>query len=329
MHLVTGGAGFVGSHLVRALNARGITDVLVVDDLTRGEKFRNLRDCQIADYMDRAAFYAALEQGKLAGALTRIYHQGARTDTREYDGRTLMALNFESSKLLLRHALRERVPMVYASSAAVYGASRRFVPAPEHERPLNPYGYSKLAFDQHARRQLDDAESTVIGLRYFNVYGPREGHKGRMASMVHQIHRQLFETGLARLFEGTDGYGDGEQRRDFVFVEDVARVNLFFGEGPPRRGIFNLGSGRSASFNEVAGCVIEALGRGAIEYVPFDPALAGRYQSFTEADLSGLRGAGYDAPFTPLAEGVARSVAAWTAELEERGVRRAEPARAP
>ncbi len=327
MHLVTGGAGFIGSNLVRALNARGITDVVVVDDLTRGEKFRNLRDCQIADYIDRPDFYRRLERGAFAGAFTRIYHQGARTDTRERDGRTLMELNFACSKLLLQYALRERAPLVYASSAAVYGASNRFAPEPRNERPLNVYGYSKLAFDQHVRRFLHDAESTVVGLRYFNVYGPGEAHKGRMASMVYQVHRQLVERGVARLFEGTDGYEAGEQRRDFVYVEDVARVNLFLAEGPVRRQIVNLGSGRSASFNELARLAIGALGHGSVEYVPFDPALTGRYQSFTEADLTALRAAGYDAPFTPLSEGVARSVAAWKDEMRELGLPQPDPLR--
>lgn len=315
MHLVTGGAGFIGSHIVRALNARGVEDVVVVDDLTRGEKFRNLRDCQIADFIDREAFYAGLEAGRYNGAFQRIYHQGARTDTREQNGRTLMALNFTASKLLLRLALREEAPFVYASSGAVYGAARRFTPEPANERPLNVYGYSKLAFDQHVRRQLPDARSTVVGLRYFNVYGANEGHKGPMASMAYQLYRQLTTRGAARLFEGTGGYADGEQRRDFVDVEDVARVNLFFAEGPARQAIVNLGSGASTSFNELAELLIARVG-GRVEYVPFDPALAGRYQSFTQADLTCLRRAGYTAPFTTLGEGIARAVAAWNAERD-------------
>lgn len=311
MYLVTGGAGFVGSHLVKALNERGVTDVLVVDDLTRGEKFANLRDCVIADYLDKQELRAALARGALDGAVKVVLHQGACTNTLEPDGRYLMDNNFTFSKELLGFALRQEVPFVYASSAAVYGLHHASREEPALERPLNAYGWSKLVFDQHVRRVLRAARSTVVGLRYFNVYGPRERQKGRMASMVHQIWRQLATEGRARLFEGTDGFGDGEQRRDFVFVDDVVRVNLFFAEGPARRGVLNVGSGRSRSFNDVARTIIGLRGEGEIEYVPFDRALDGKYQSFTEADLGALRAAGYAAPFTSLEDGVTASVAAW------------------
>ena len=312
MWLVTGGAGFIGSHLVRALNAQGIRDVLVVDDLTRGTKFENLRDCVLADYMDKAELRRRVEQDGLP-RLSAILHQGACADTMERDGRYLMDNNFTCSKELLHFALRRGTPFVYASSASVYGLERDSREDPAHERPLNAYGWSKLVFDQHVRRTLAQGgvQSAVVGLRYFNVYGPRERHKGRMASMVHQLWRQLAETGVARLFQGTDGYPDGEQRRDFVYVEDAARINLAFAQGPPRQGIWNLGTGRSHSFNEVARAITSELGRGRIEYVPFDQALVGRYQSFTQADLTGLRAAGIQEPFTPLAEGVRASVAAW------------------
>ncbi len=313
MYLVTGGAGFIGSHLVKALNERGVTDVLVVDDLTRGEKFANLRDCVIADYMDKQELRAALARGALDGAVKVVLHQGACTNTLESDGRYLMDNNFTFSKELLGFALRQEVPFVYASSAAVYGLHHESREDPALERPLNAYGWSKLVFDQHVRRVLPHARSAVVGLRYFNVYGPRERQKGRMASMVHQIWRQLAEAGRARLFEGTDGFGDGEQRRDFVFVDDVVRVNLFFAsaDAPPRRGVFNVGSGRSRSFNDVARTIIGLRGEGDVEYVPFDQGLRGRYQSFTEADLGALRAAGYAAPFTSLEDGVTASVAAW------------------
>ncbi len=311
MQLVTGGAGFIGSHIVRALNRRGERDILVVDNLEDGRKFENLRDCQIADYLDKREFIRALEEGRLEHPIERVFHQGACTDTLEEDGRYLLDNNFRFSKLLLEHCLARKIPFVYASSAAVYGQALAFREAPENERPLNIYGYSKLVFDQYVRRALLRAESTLVGLRYFNVYGPCEGHKGRMASMVHHVHRQLRETGVTRLYEGQGAYDDGEQRRDFVFVDDIIKVNLFFGDGPPRRGIFNVGTGRSWTFNEVARKAIALHGRGRIEYIPIPDGLHKRYQTFTEADLSALRRAGYTAPFTPLDEGIARSIAAW------------------
>jgi ADP-L-glycero-D-manno-heptose 6-epimerase len=312
MLLVTGGAGFVGSHLVRRLNARGDTRILVVDDLRRGEKFENLRDCVIADYMDKGELRQALRQGSLP-RLQGILHQGACTDTLERDGRYLLDNNFTASKELLHHALEARIPFVYASSAAVYGPGLGFREEPACERPLNAYGWSKLVLDQHVRSLLPATGSTVVGLRYFNVYGAQETKKRHMASMVHQAWRQLRERGVVRLYEGSGGYAAGDQRRDFVFVEDVVDVVLHFLDGRPRQGVFNLGSGQSRSFNELARLVIEQTG-GQVEYAPFPDGLETRYQSFTEADLTCLRGeGGYEAPFTTLEEGVPQAVAAWEA----------------
>ena len=306
MQIVTGAAGFVGSNLVRALNARGVTDILAVDDLEQGDKFRNLADCEIADYMDRREFREAIRRGTLGLSPSAVYHQGACADTTEADGRYMMDNNYTASKEILHWALERGVSFVYASSASVYGDCRQCSESPGCEGPLNVYAYSKLQFDRYVRRLPPDDRSTVVGLRYFNVYGPGEAHKGRMASMVSQIFEQVCRTGEARLFEGTDGFADGEQRRDFVYVGDAAEVNLFFGTSSPTRGIFNVGTGRSRSFNDIARTVIDLLGRGMVRYVPFPESLRGKYQSFTESDIRALRAAGYDRPFTSLEEGVRR-----------------------
>lgn len=307
MHIVTGAAGFIGSNLVKALNDRGIDDVLAVDDLTRGDRFRNLADCRIADYVDHREFRDRVRRGdRRIDRATAVYHQGACADTTESDGRYMMDNNYEFSKEVLHWALERGVPLVYASSASVYGMARHCSETRECEGPLNVYAYSKWLFDEYVRRLGGPARSTVVGLRYFNVYGPREGFKGRMASMVWQLVEQVRETGVARLFDGTDGFGPGEQRRDFVCVDDVVALNLHFAAGPPHRGIYNAGTAASRSFNDVARAVIRHLGRGRIEYVPFPDSLKGKYQSFTQSDPTRLRGAGYDAPFTSLEEGVGR-----------------------
>ncbi len=305
MIIVTGGAGFIGSNLVKALNEAGHDDILVVDDLTDGTKFVNLVDCTIRDYQDKDAFITRIEAGKeLEAPVEAIFHQGACSTTTEWNGRFMMENNYQYSKTLLHYCLERKIPFLYASSAAVYGMGPGFRETPEHERPLNVYGYSKLLFDQYVRRLLPDATSQVVGLRYFNVYGPREQHKGSMASVAFHHFNQIRESGRVRLFEGCDGYGDGEQRRDFVYVGDVAEVNLWFLAHPERSGIFNLGTGRSQSFNEIAQTVIGFHGHGEIEYIPFPDHLKGRYQSFTEADISALRAAGYDKPFKSVQEGV-------------------------
>src|SRR5277367_4251986 len=260
MIILTGGAGFIGSNLLGALNANGVTDVLVVDRV--GESSRNLKDLRFSNLMRPEEFRHAIERRILPNRIEANFHQGACADTTCTDGRYMIENNFTFSKLILQFALASRIPLVYASSAAVYGSSSAFAPSRENERPLNLYGLSKLAFDNHVRSVATKSESTVCGLRYFNVYGPRESHKGKMASMVYQLYRLLKSSGRARLFVGSDGYADGEQRRDFVFVNDAVRVNLALAEGPVRRGVFNVGTGHSRSFNDVAGTIISQLGAG-------------------------------------------------------------------
>jgi ADP-L-glycero-D-manno-heptose 6-epimerase len=311
MIIVTGGAGFIGSNLIEALNARGDTEILVVD---RSADSRNLANLLISEFMQPDEFRRAIERDALPARIEAIFHQGACADTTCDDRAYMMDNNFTFSKEILHFALARRIPLVYASSAAVYGASTAFAPSRENERPLNLYGLSKLDFDNHVREVAASSESVVAGLRYFNVYGPRESHKGKMASMVYQLYRQLRASGRAHLFTGTDGYADGEQRRDFVFVGDVVQVNLALAAGAMRSGIFNVGTGQSRSFNDVANAIVERIATGAIEYVPFPENLSGRYQSFTQADLSGLREAGYSEKFSSLEDGIAKSVAAWDKE---------------
>jgi len=306
--IVTGGCGFIGSNVVKELNRRGRTDILVVDNLQRSDKFRNLADLVIQDYMDKREFRARLDAGTFDLKTEAILHNGACSDTMESDGRYMLENNFGDSKAVLNYALKRSIPLVYASSGATYGASKSFEVDPRDEHPLNVYGWSKLLFDQHVRSLLPSVQSTVVWLRYFNVYGPREQHKGRMMSVLHQLLRQLKETGVCRLFQGTDGYGDGEQVRDFVFVGDIVDINLSFAEGPMRKGIFNAGTGEARSFNAIARALIRHLGRGSIEYIPFPDALRGKYQSFTQADLQGLRAAGYTRAFTKLEDGIAKTL---------------------
>ncbi len=264
--------------------------------------------------MPPVEFARAIERKSLPDRIEAIFHQGACADTTCTDGRYMIENNFTFSKLILHFALSRKIPLVYASSAAVYGSSSAFVPSRENERPLNLYALSKLAFDNHVRSVAAKSQSTVAGLRYFNVYGARESHKGKMASMVYQLYRQLKSSGRARLFEGTDGYAAGEQRRDFVFVDDVVRVNLALAEGPMRNGIFNVGTGQARTFNNVARILIARLGAGAIEYVPFPRSLAGKYQSFTQADLLMLKNSGYTESISSLENGIAQSVDAWNRE---------------
>jgi ADP-L-glycero-D-manno-heptose 6-epimerase len=309
MIVITGGAGFIGSNLVRELNVRGYTDIAVVDNLTRGEKALNLADCVIADYYDKEDFLDRVADGAGPERIDALFHLGACSATTEWDGRYIMRNNFEYTRVLFHVCQDRRIPFIYASSASVYGGGQVFAEDPANERPLNVYGYSKLAFDQYLRRYLDDLTAPVVGLRYFNVYGPREQHKGSMASVAHHFQNQLAATGRVRLFEGCDGYADGEQRRDFVDVQDCVGAKLWLLEHPEVSGVFNLGTGQARSFNDMARAVIKAWGSGEIEYIPFPEHLKGRYQSYTQADLTALRAAGCDLEFSDVETGAARYVA--------------------
>jgi ADP-L-glycero-D-manno-heptose 6-epimerase len=323
MIVVTGAAGFIGSNLVKALNQRGEEDIIAVDDLTLGDKFRNLADCRIADYLDREEFLRKLSLGAYDGEVSAVLHQGACSDTMESNGRYMMENNYRYSAELLDFCQADEVPFIYASSAAVYGAGSVFREEPQHEQPLNVYAYSKLLFDNLVRRRWNENTAQVTGLRYFNVYGPREAHKARMASVAFHFFHQYRADSRVRLFDGSGGFDAGEQRRDFVSVEDVVKVNLHFLDHPQQSGIFNAGTGRAQTFNQVAVATInavrhsqgedaleleEARARGLIEYTPFPAGLKDKYQSFTEADIGQLQRAGYSAPFLSVEEGVGRYV---------------------
>jgi len=305
MIIVTGGAGFIGSNIVKGLNERGREDVLVVDDLKDGTKFLNLVDCEILDYLDKEDFIKQVQSGAGFGdGVDAIFHEGACSATTEWDGRYMMDNNYEYSKTLLHYCLENNAAYLYASSASVYGAGSVFMETKQYESPLNVYGYSKYLFDQYVRRLLPTASCQIAGFRYFNVYGPREQHKGSMASVAYHLSQLLDAGENPRLFEGCDGYGNGEQRRDFIYIDDVVDVNLWFLDNPGKSGIVNLGTGRCQSFNDVANAVVDWYGRGEIEYIPFPDHLRGRYQSFTEADMSALRELGYDKPFKSVEQGV-------------------------
>jgi ADP-L-glycero-D-manno-heptose 6-epimerase len=319
--IITGGAGFIGSNLVHQLNRAGERDILLVDNFApapnlSGPKFFNLYGARFADYMDKREFRSALKSGDFEAVKIRaILHQGACSNTLEDDGRYMMDNNFTYSKELLHFATAHKIPFVYASTAATYGASTQFTEVPANERPLNIYGYSKLVFDNYVRDRIATFKSTVVGLRYFNVYGPREQHKGRMASVIHHFTRQLKDSGTIKMFQGSGGYADGEQRRDFVFVKDLCNINMFFSgllpDSPrkPVHAVVNAGTGEARTFKAVAQALMQVHGQGGIEFIPFPGDLKNRYQNYTQADVAGLRAAGYSAPFTSLEDGVQETFA--------------------
>lgn len=309
MIIVTGGAGFIGSHIIKGLNAKGYTKILVVDNLTEGIKYKNLLDCEIDDYIDKQTFLEKIKNNdSFSHSVRAVFHEGACSNTAEWNGRYMMQNNYEYSKVLLHYCLNRKIQFLYASSAAVYGGSRVFQENPAYEVALNVYGYSKLLFDKYVRRirfnSPDYSAIQVVGLRYFNVYGAGESHKASMASVAFHFNNQLKMGDTVKLFAGDETYADGEQRRDFVYVKDVVDVNLWFLEHHEVSGIFNVGTGRSESFNAVAKAVIDWHKRGNIVYIPFPDHLKDHYQHFTEADIHLLRSAGYNATFKNVAEGV-------------------------
>ncbi|NOT11226.1 MAG: ADP-glyceromanno-heptose 6-epimerase [Methylococcaceae bacterium] len=307
MIIVTGGAGFIGSNLIRALNLRGHNNILLVDHLENGRKMQNIADLDIADYMDKTEFFQKIESPAFLSGVQAVFHQGACSATTEWNGQYVMANNYDYSKRLLHWCLANESAFMYASSASVYGSGKQgFRVERASELPINMYAYSKFQFDQYVRNILPKAKSPIAGFRYFNVYGPREQHKGSMSSTAYHFNLQVLEHKKARLFEGCDGMENGEQKRDFIHVDDVVKVNLWFFDHPERSGIYNVGTGRAETFNSVAQAVINWHKAGSIEYIPFPEHLKGAYQSFTQADISGLRQAGYNDEFLTVEQGVTK-----------------------
>ena len=305
MIIVTGGAGMIGSNIVKSLNDKGFNDILVVDNLKDGKKFKNLVDLDITDYMDKEDFITQIMAGDDFGSIDAIFHEGACSATTEWDGKYMMMNNYEYSKEILHFCIEREIPFLYASSAATYGETDTFIEEREYEGALNVYGYSKQQFDNYVRRLWADAEahgetvSQITGFRYFNVYGPREQHKGSMASVAFHLNNQMNAGDNPKLFEGSD-----EFKRDFVYVGDVAAVNLWFLENGVS-GIYNCGTGRAEPFRAVADAVIKHHGKGEMETIPFPEHLKGAYQEFTQADLTKLRAAGCDVEFKSVADGIA------------------------
>ncbi len=323
MIVVTGGAGFIGANIIAGLNRRGERNIVLVDDLSNTAKIPNISDLMVADYLDKTEFQEALRSGSPGFRVEAIFHEGACSDTMASDGRYVMDNNYRYTRDLYHFCQQAGARLIYASSASVYGAHIEFAERAENERPLNAYAYSKFQFDNYIRHYHDWDGPQVVGLRYFNVYGYRENHKGRMASVAWHFFHQYREHGRVRLFAGTDGYHDGEQRRDFIFIDDVVAVNLHFLDHPERRGIFNVGTGTSRTFNDVAVAVVNTLlghagkppmtreqlvAGGHIEYIPLPDSLRGKYQSYTEADIQALRGSGYADSFSDVADGVSAYV---------------------
>lgn len=322
--VVTGAAGFIGANIIKGLNERGMTDIIAVDNLTAGDKFKNLATCDIAHYVDKIDFMELLCHGGLPWDVTAIFHQGACSDTMNHDGKYMMANNYQYTLNLLDYCQDESIRLLYASSAAVYGKGTKFKETRALEQPLNVYGYSKFLFDQVLRKRMEHGlTAQAVGFRYFNVYGMGEEHKGGMASVAFHNFNQYKEHGFVTLFGAYADYENGTQSRDFISVEDVVKVNLYFFDHPDKTGIYNLGTGRSQPFNDLAVATVNAcraaegkeslsladlVKQKLLRYVDFPDNLKGKYQSFTQADISALRKAGYNDNFYSVEEGVSRYV---------------------
>ena len=308
MYIVTGGAGFIGSAMIWKLNSMGVDDILVVDNLSTSEKWKNLVNRRYVDYMHRDAFLDIVRRDALGTGVTAIIHMGACSATTEKDADFLMRNNLEYTKTLCTFSLKNHARFINASSASTYGdGGKGFSDDPELLdvlKPLNMYGYSKHLFDLWTKRNhlLD----SIVSLKFFNVYGPNEQHKGDMRSVVNKAFHQIRESGAMRLFRSTaPDYPDGGQMRDFVYIKDCVDIMWWLLQNPAVNGIFNVGTGTARTWNDLANAVFAAMRLPAdISYIDMPAQLAGKYQNFTQADMERLRGAGYEAPFHSLEQGV-------------------------
>ncbi len=307
MIIVTGGAGFIGSNLVNQLNIENTHDILIVEESnTYTKKFENLKNLKYLDCIDKDTFIKEIQNSpqNYIDQTNCIFHLGACSKTTEPDREYIMNTNFEFSKNLLKFSSNNKIPLIYASSASVYGNGIKFKEDPNNESFLNHYAESKLLFDKFYRENASKISSQVVGLRYFNVFGPRENHKEGMSSVVFHFYNQMKNNGEIKLFKGSHGYDDGEQRRDFICVEDTIKVKTWFQKHQNISGIYNVGTGTSRTFNDIANCVLTYFGKGEIKYVDFPENLINQYQAFTEADMTDLKSKGFNETFTTLEKGV-------------------------
>lgn len=304
MIIVTGGAGFIGSNIVKGLNERGITDILIVDNLTNASKHKNLNKIKFYDYVDKLDFNinSFIKDYKVEA----IFHQGASSNTMETDGLYMMKNNYEYTKNIFHGCINNNIRMFYASSASVYGNGENgFIEEEKCEYPLNVYAFSKYQFDRYLNNYFSSNKNNeqVVGLRYFNVYGPQENHKGKMASVAYHMFNQIKNNEPLKLFVGSENF-----KRDFIYVDDVVNVNMFFFDNPKISGIFNCGTGKAESFCEIANAIKEKYTSAEIEYIPFPDSLVGKYQTFTQSDITKLRKAGYNKEFISLKEGTLKYI---------------------
>lgn len=308
MIIVTGGAGFIGSAIVWQLNQLGENKILIVDELGKDDKWKNLVPLKFEDFIHKDDFISMIIDQEVSFDISAIIHMGANSSTTEKDADHLFSNNYLYTKELAKYCLGKNIRFIYASSAATYGDGSLGFDDDENKleslRPLNMYGYSKQLFDLWVKR--NNAFDKIVGLKYFNVYGPNEYHKGDMRSVVHKAFEQVRETGKVKLFKSLNpNYKDGEQLRDFIYIKDAVDMTLFFLNNTNKNGLYNIGTGRARNWNDLVTALFKAVGKPVnIEYIDMPDHLIEKYQYYTEANMDKIKKAGYKFPFTSLEDGV-------------------------